>query len=154
MEGIVMTKGLSRCTVVIIVVGILTAFPRAGQQPDSAKACAPLVGTWKIASGVYGGEERKSTPGRTTLKHVTPTQFAWLTYGTDGIVTRAAGGGYTVKGATYEETPEYGFSSDFDVVKGKAQAFACRIEGNKWYIKGSLSNGLTIEEVWERVEAK
>ncbi len=149
-----MTKGLSRCTVVIIVVGLLTAFPRADQQPNSPKACGNLVGTWRIASGVYGGEERKSTPGRTTLKHVTPTQFAWLTYGADGIVTRAAGGGYTLKGETYEETPEYGFSSDFDVVKGKAQAFACRIEGNKWYIKGSLSNGLTIEEVWERVEPR
>ena len=74
--------------------------------------------------------------------------------GADGIVTRAAGGGYTVKGATYEEMPEYGFSSDFDVVKGKAQTFACRVEGNKWYSKGTLSNGLTIEEVWERVEPK
>lgn len=149
-----MTKGLSRCTVVIVVVGILAAFPRANQQTDSAKACATLVGTWRIASGVYGGQERVSTLGRTTLKHVTPTQFAWLSYGADGIVTRAAGGGYTLKGDIYEETPEYGFSSDFDVVKGKAQRFACRIEGNKWYSKGSLSNGLTIEEVWERVEPK
>jgi hypothetical protein len=154
MEGIVMSKNVSRCTGVIIAVGILAAFPRADQQQETAKACATLVGTWKIATAVYGGEERKFPTGRTTLKHVTPTQFAWLTYGADGIVTRTAGGGYTLKGETYEETPEYGFGSDFEVVKGKAQTFACRIEGNKWYQKGSLSNGLTIEEVWERVEPK
>jgi hypothetical protein len=149
-----MFKFLSRCTVVLIVAGILAAFPRADQQQNTAKACATLVGTWRIATAVYGGNQHKFAPGRTTIKHVTPAQFAWLTYGTDGSVTRAAGGGYTLKGEAYEETPEYGISSDFDELKGKAQTFACRIEGNKWYLKGSLSNGLTIEEVWERVEPK
>jgi hypothetical protein len=154
MEGIVMSRGLSRCIVVIIVVGIVTAFARADQQQETAKGCATLVGTWKLATAVYGGNEHRFPPGSTMIKHVTPAQFAWLTYRADGVVTRAAGGRYTLKGEAYQETPEYGLGSDFDVVQGKAQTFACRIEGNKWYHNGSLSNGLTIEEVWERVEPK
>ena len=58
------------------------------------------------------------------------------------------------KGESYQETPEYGISSDFDVIKGKAQTFTCRVDGNRWYHSGALSNGLTIEEVWDRVEPK
>jgi hypothetical protein len=67
---------------------------------------------------------------------------------------RAAGGPFTLKGDDYEETPEYGFSEDFNLIKGKPQSFKAKIEGNKWYHDGKLSNGLTIEEVWERVEKK
>jgi hypothetical protein len=154
MEGIVMAKFLSSCTLVFFVVALLAAFPRANQQQDTAKACASLVGTWRLATAAYGGDEYKVPPGTATIKHVTPAQFTWLTYGADGTVTRAAGGGYTLNGDTYAETPEYGIGSDFDVVRGKVQTFTCRIERNKWYHKGSISNGLTIDEVWERVEPK
>ena len=42
----------------------------------------------------------------------------------------------------------------FDLIKGKAQTFKCKVEGNKWHHDGKLSNDLTIEEVWERVERK
>src|SRR5262245_42961231 len=107
MEGIVMSKGISRCTAAVIAFGILAAFARADQQQETAKPCTALVGTWRITKGVYGGNEATFEPGRTSLKHVTPAQFTWLTYGSDGVVFRAAGGHYTLKGGTYEETPEY-----------------------------------------------
>ena len=59
------------------------------------------------------------------------------------------------KGEAYEETPEYGLSSDFEGIKGKVQSFKWRVDGNKWFHDGKLSrSGLTIEEVWERVERK
>ena len=54
----------------------------------------------------------------------------------------------------YEETPEYGISNDFKLLKGKAQSFKWKVEGNKWYHNGKLSSGTTIEEVWERVQNK
>ena len=125
----------------------------AEAKPDGASV-HKLVGTWKLLTAKYGGEETKFPEGITTLKHVTPAQFMWATYDADGTVTRAAGGSYTMKGEVYEETPEYGISGDFDVIKGKAQTFKWKVEGNKWYHNGKLSNGLTIEEVWERVEKK
>ena len=129
--------------------GTWAAEPKSDAKPDPA-----LVGTWKLVSAKYGGEESKLPEGSTTLKHVTPSQFMWASYDKDGQVTRAAGGFYTLKGGDYEETPEYGLSADFDLIKGKAQTFKCKVEGNKWYHIGKLSNGLTIDEIWERVEKK
>jgi hypothetical protein len=127
-------------------------------EPAETKADGPaghqLIGTWKLISAKYGGQPSDISDQSTTLKHVTPSQFMWASYDKDGTVARAAGGSYTIKGEIYEETPEYGLSSDFDLIKGKLQTFKWKVEGNKWYHNGKLSNGLTIEEVWERVEKK
>jgi len=132
----------------------ITAPPARSDEPKGdAKSENKLVGTWKLVSAKYGGEERKFDEV-TTIKHVTPSQFMWASYDSDGKVTRAAGGDYTLKGEVYEETPKYGISGDFDLIKGKLQTFTWKVEGNKWYHKGKLSNGLTIDEVWERVEKK
>jgi hypothetical protein len=113
-----------------------------------------LVGTWKLVSAKYNGQEVLFPVGSTHIKHVTPTQFMWATYDKDGVVQRTAGGSYTLEKDTYTETPEYGMSSDFDVIKGNAQSFTCKVEGNKWHHDGKLSNGLMIEEVWERMDKK
>jgi hypothetical protein len=125
----------------------------AAEPGQATKLDDKIIGTWKLVSAKYGGEEVKFPEGSTTLKHVTPTHFTWLTYEQDGKMVRCAGG-YTLKGEEYVETPEYGMSQDFETIKGKAQTFKCSIEGNKWHHDGKLSNGLTIEEVWERVERK
>jgi hypothetical protein len=144
----------TRCLVVTIALAV-TAAPAAADEPKGgAKDENKLVGTWKLVSAKYGGRDASFLGNTTTLKHVTPTQFMWATYGADGKVTRTAGGAYTLNGETYEETPEYGLGSDFGVVKAKAQTFKWTVEGNKWHHTGKLSNGLTIEEVWERVERK
>ncbi len=138
----------TRCLAAVVALACLTA------HADDPKTENKLVGTWKQVSAVYGGREFKFPEGTTTLKHVTPTQFMWASYDKDGVVSRTAGGGYTIKGDVYEETPEYGMSGDFEIIKGKAQTFTWKVEGNKWLHVGKLSNGLTIDEVWERVEAK
>lgn len=131
-----------------IAVGVSTALS------GESKAENKLLGTWKMVSAKYGGEEHKFGEGVTTVKHVTASQFMWASYDKDGKITRSAGGDHTIKGDVYEETPKYGMSTDFDIIKGKAQTFTWKVEGNKWHHNGKLSNGLTIEEVWERVEKK
>lgn len=136
---------------VLVVILVLAAVAARAEEPKGENK---LVGTWKQVSAIYGGNEYKLPEGATTLKHVTPTQFMWASYDKDGVIARAAGGRYTIKGDVYEEVPEYGISSDFDIIKGKTQTFTWRVEGNKWFHTGKLSNGLTIDEVWERVEAK
>jgi len=143
-----------RCLAVIIALAVTAITGRAAEPKADAKPDHKLIGTWKLISAKYGGQESSLPQGLTTLKHVTPTQFMWATYDKDGTVTRAAGGDYTLKGEVYEETPEYGISSDFDLIKGKAHTFKWKVERNKWYHNGKLSGGLTIEEVWERVEKK
>jgi hypothetical protein len=39
----------------------------------------------------------------------------------------------------------------FRLRRGKAVAFRCRIEGNRWRHEGKPANGPTIEEAWERI---
>ncbi len=69
-------------------------------------------------------------------------------------MTRAAGGHCTLTAERYDETPEYGMSQDFEIVKGKTHSFQWKVDGNTWHSDGKLSTGLTIEEVWQRVEKK
>ena len=135
---------------------VLLAVLAATGRPDDAKPAPDnkLLGTWKLVSAKYGGKESKLPDSATTIKHVTATQFMWVTYDKDGKVSRTSGGTYTIKGEKYQETPAYGISSDFDLIKGKAQTFTWKVEGNKWYHTGKLSNDLTIEEVWERDEKR
>jgi hypothetical protein len=143
--------------VIAVVVAIVIAIPRvAADEPPKGEAQPEnkLVGTWKFVSANYGGQKFQFPEGTTTVKHVTPTQFMWVTYDKDGKVSRAAGGHYTLKGETYEETPEYGIGEDFEGIKGKAQLFKWKVDGNKWYHNGKLNTGLTIEEVWERADKK
>lgn len=136
-----------------LLVGVLfltTARSIADEAAKPSDLQSRLIGTWKLTSAKYGGEVFEFPAGSTMVKHVTPTHFMWATYGEDGVVTRAAGGTYTLKESKYEENPEYGVSSDFELIKGKPQSFSCEIDGDKWHHRGGLSNGLTIEEVWVR----
>jgi hypothetical protein len=137
---------------------IALTFPAAISQAEEPKAGAKddnkLVGTWKLVSAKWGGTERKNE-GLTILKHVTQSQFMWVRYDEDGNVKHAMGGGYTLKGEDYEETTEYGTGSgDFTAMKGKKHSFKVKVDGNKLHQNGKLNSGLTIEEVWERVEKK
>jgi len=138
----------------IVALAITAVTARSAEPKAAANSENKLVGTWKLVSARYGGEEFKFEEGVTTVKHITPTKFMWASYDKDGKITRAAGGDYTITGEVYEETPNYGLGSDFDIIKGKAQTFKWKVEGNKWHHNGKLSNGTTIEEVWERVEKK
>jgi hypothetical protein len=125
------------------------------QKKAEARTEIKLVGTWKMVKGKFGGKELNIQT--TQLKHVTPTHFMFVDIDKDGKVFDALGGPYTLKGEKYEETPEYGGGTIievFKILKGKPQLFECKVEGDKWYHNGTLSNGLTIEEVWERVEPK
>src|SRR5262245_7473357 len=99
------------------------AAARAGGPKADAKADHPLVGTWRCVSAKYNGQPVQRPAGFTQLKHVTPTQFMWATYDGEGKVHAALGGGYSLKGDDYVETPEYGVGTVVDQLKGKPQAF-------------------------------
>jgi hypothetical protein len=125
--------------------------------PPSAQADEPkhqLIGTWKLVSAKYGGKEYKFPEGSTTIKHITPTQFMWATYDAEGTVTRTAGGKYALKGEDYEETSQYGHNAGLDFKKDNVHTFKCKIAGKTWHHEGKLASGLTVEEVWERTDAK
>jgi hypothetical protein len=143
----------------LVAVAAFTSFTSGRSTADDPKKSEAmtenkLVGTWKQVKAKFGGNDVKIPEGTTQLKHITPTHFMFVDFDKDGKFIDAFGGPYTLKGGKYEETLEYGVGEVFKMLKGKPQPFECKVEGNKWYHNGTLSNGLTIEEVWERVEKK
>jgi hypothetical protein len=135
----------------LIAVVVAAAHAPADEPKGGGKAADKLVGTWTLTSAKWGGEAVPLPADTPTLKHITPTHYTWMTYGKDGVITRAAGGTYTLTGDEFTQQCEYGVSEDFTIVKGK-NSYKCRVEGDKWHHAGKLPNGLTIEEVWERVK--
>lgn len=143
----------------LVAVAAFTTFTSGRSTADApkkaeAKTENKLVGTWKMVKAKFGSKDFKIPEGNTQIKHITPTHYMFVDFDKDGNVFDARGGPYTLKGDRFEATPEYGLSENFNVLKGKPQSFTWKVEGNKWYHNGTLSSGLTIEEVWERVEKK
>lgn len=133
------------------VCGLTYGTIRAMEQGAKQGAEQKPIGTWKLVSAKYGDQEQDLAKLGTTLKHVTPIGFVWLSYDTQTkVVSRTAGGIYTLKDDQYEETPQYGFGSDFDVIRDRLQSFTIKIAGDRWHLSGAFSNGLKIEEIWER----
>jgi hypothetical protein len=130
---------------------LLCANPVAKAQEKAQSLGTQIIGTWKMVSGTYGGQPGGS-PEITTLKHITPAHFLVVSYDKANKVTRVIGGPYVVEGALYKETPRYGFGSSFEAVRDQQQTFECKVEGDKFYQKGTLSVGVELEEVWERVK--
>ena len=158
MRQILRMRQISMAVLVgLIALAAFTSGRSTAADPKKAEASADnkLVGTWKMVKARYGGKEANVlSDEHTEFKHITPAHFILVAIEKDGKVMAAIGGPYTLKGEKYEETPEYGLSEIFTNIKGKPQSFECKVKGNKWYHNGTLSSGLTIEEVWERVEPK
>jgi hypothetical protein len=133
---------------------VLAPFVSADDGPKKGEAKDRLVGSWKLASAKYRGQDFAFPEGFTTMKIVTPTRYVLVIYGKDGSVARASGGTYKLVGDTYEETPEFSTTEGFDVLRSKPQIFKCKVEGDKWIHDGTLTSGMTVEEVWERAERK
>ncbi len=141
-------------SVSLIVGTLLLAYGARGVE-DPANEKGKLIGTWKMVSAKYNGEESDLPKTGITLKHITPGNFIFVTYDSETKkVTRAAGGTYTLAGEKYEEAPEYGLSEDFEAIRGKRHTFTVKIDGDTLHQDGALADGLKIEEVWERVKGK
>jgi hypothetical protein len=146
---------MGKTGIVGLALAVSFAVSATGAFAEEPKQENKLIGTWKLVSATYGGQQSKLPEGYTQVKHVTPVEFMWAWYDKDGKVTSALGGSYTLRGDAYEEVPEYGVGEKLlKALKGKPQSFTWKIEGNKWHHTGKLSSGQTIEEVWERVEEK
>lgn len=110
-----------------------------------------LLGTWKMISAKYNGTESDTPKTFICLKHITPTYWVWTHIDPKTKqVTMMAGGTYTLTDDSYVEIPRHGMGQAIEEILDKPQKFTWKIEGNKWYHVGELSNGTKLEEVWER----
>ena len=138
----------------ISVVTLLLATALAHGDKDNAadQLATKLVGSWKMVSAKYGGADSPLPRRLLILKHVTPTHTTWMRIEpTSGNVLAMATGTWKLDGDTLIEKPIFGLGNSFETVKGQQHSFKCKIDGDKWYHSGRLANGLTIEEVFERV---
>lgn len=134
----------------LTLVGCLGTSVVAARNPAPAPHAATAVGTWKLITAKANGKAVDVPAGTTVLKHVTPTDFVFVYYTPQGLITVAGGGRYTYDGKRYTESVEYGVGEGMAPYIGKTEAFTLRIEGGRWYQSGTESDGTAVEEVWER----
>ena len=117
-------------------------------------ALAPHLGAWRLVSVKYGEADKwsEAPQDQKRIKLITGTHFTWVAYeAASGKVLTTAGGPYTLTGGAYTETIEFAGEGMTDYL-GKKQTFTIRIEGDKLHQSGQLSDGMKIEEVWQRMK--
>jgi hypothetical protein len=137
----------------ISVVALAFAVTMVAQQ-QPAKPGGSHLGTWQLVSTKYGeATEFSDYPKeRRRLKMITATHFNWVDYDTTTKkVSSSAGGPYTFKDGAYTETIEF-VGEGMETYLGKQQAFTIKVDGDKLTQSGQLSDGLKIEEVWQRAK--
>jgi hypothetical protein len=133
-----------------VVAGVSTALAFT-RGPSPAWAPEAAIGSWRLVSAKANGKLSDFPAGTTILKHVTPTDFMFVYYNTQGLITVAGGGKYSLEGTHYEEAVQYGIGEGMAPLIGTTQVFTLRIEGGRWHQTGKETDGTLIEEVWERV---
>jgi hypothetical protein len=132
----------------LVAAAVSLAMAAAGRA-SPARDPATVVGTWKLVSAKANGKAVDIPAGTTVLKHITPTDFVFVYYTQQGLITVAGGGRYALHGNRYEESVEYGVGEGMAPYIGKTQVFTLRIEAGRWYHSGTESDGTVVEEVWE-----
>ena len=134
-----------------LIILAITVSLLAQQKP--AKEGGNHLGTWQLVSTKYGDAKDFSDypTERQRLKMITATHFNWVDYDTKTKkVSSSAGSRYKLRGDVYTETIEF-VGDGMETYLDKAQEFTIRTDGDRLFQSGKLSDGLTIEEVWKRV---
>lgn len=133
---------------------LTAALPRAEEPP---KAAGSQLGTWRLVSTRYGDAKEfsdvsNSRPHTTQIKTITSNRFIWAIYdSTTKLVAVSLGGSCRLQGSNYTETVEFYLPAGMKIYLGKEQAFTIRVEGDRLFQSGKLSDGQNIEEIWQRV---
>ena len=112
------------------------------------------LGTWKLVSTKYGNATEFSEYPKESqrVKLITATHFAWVDYDTQTKkVSSTAGGQFSLRDGVYTETIEF-VGEGMEPYLGKKQEFTIKIDGDKLFQSGQLSDGLKIEEIWARAK--
>lgn len=78
----------------------------------------------------------------------------WIGYHPeDRRIFRAAGGTWKIVDGKYVETMRYGLDESFKENSfGKTLGFECIFKDDIWIQRGTLPNGVLLEETWKRVK--
>lgn len=134
----------------LVFLFLVLSDPVTAQQKPSETG-GELFGTWKLVSTKYGDAKEFTKYPETSmrLKLINKTHFTWLEVDDKKKVLASAGGRYSLVGNVYTETIDFA-GEGMDAYVGKPQKFTIKIEGDKLFQSGELSDGLKIEENWAR----
>jgi hypothetical protein len=145
---------MKRAIVGIVAIAALVVAVGLRAQQESKKTSGSHLGTWQLASFKYGTNQPGFTDvpqNERRIKLITETHFTWVEFdATTKKVSGSAGGAYSLSGNTYAESIDFGLGMDTYI--GQKHVFTIRVEGDKFFLSGSLADGLKIEEVWHRVK--
>jgi hypothetical protein len=119
-------------------------------KPIDVQAAVPppglkIWGTWEHTF--------PADPDRRQVKVINRTHFLWVTYNRpDGTPLVMAGGTYSIDDKNYKEKVEFGGPGLPAELVGKEQTFTADVVDGKWNLTGTLSNGIEINEIWNRVK--
>ena len=145
---------MRKTSLIVGAVGFLAITTALVAQQQSAQGGGSHLGTWQLASTKYGDAKEFSEYPKENrrLKLITATHFTWVDYDMKTKkISSSAGGPYSLRDGVYIETIEF-VGEDMETYLGKSQEFTIRIDGDKLFQSGRLSDGLKIEEVWQRVK--
>jgi len=133
-------------TAMSLALVILAAMGSADAKAQTAKtARGRLEGTWEHMI--------KNAPQVRQVKIMNQTHFIWVSFfKQDGRPMVVGGGTYTFDGKNYKENYEFGGPGVPAQLIGKEQTFTAVLDGDNWTHAGTLSTGLRVNEVWQRVK--
>ncbi len=147
-------KSLIIVSIAFLAIAALTISAGSLSKNVPGEIAESIQGTWKLVSINYGSSPAGFTevPDMIVrMKLITDTHFTWIGFNTmDNKVSSSAGGKYTLNGNAYTESIEFGLSMDAYI--GQKQTFIVKVEGDRLFMSGSLSDGLAIAEIWQRVK--
>lgn len=116
-------------------------------------ACSParqLEGKWEYSGGLYNGKATKAAPDFRMQRTYTDNSYeAYLIEGSAEPVKYGAGT-YEIKADTFKVTST--FSSQPSQTVGKTVNYLFKVDGKKLTIKGTLPNGMNVEEYWQKID--
>ncbi|MEO8795610.1 MAG: lipocalin family protein [Daejeonella sp.] len=109
-----------------------------------------LKGTWQYDGGIYDGKIQKASEDFKMQRTYTANQYeAYMIEGEDQP-EKYASGTYEIKGDDLLLTGEY--SRQPSQLVGKTISYKFNIEKQKLTLKGTLPNGMNIEEYWKKIK--
>jgi len=144
---------MKKSLITLVAAATVLVVTLVAQQP-TAKVGGTHLGTWQLISFKYGDATGFSDAPKEQrrVKMITATHFTWVHYDAGiGKVESMAGGPYTLDGVSYTETIEF-VGAGMETYLGKKQTFKIKVDGDKLHQSGQLSDGLKIEEVWQRLK--
>lgn len=133
----------------VVLFIMLSAVLRVNAQTNSSD----LLGTWRLVSYKYGDRPIQfTTDSLKRIKVITQNNFVWVQFpDKDRLVREVAGGTYSFNDGNYIESIDFGGYTMKPYIY-KKQAFKVKVENDKFYLYGVMSDNQKIEEIWEKID--